>query len=489
MKFTLEINRITTSALILIGFCCLLYLNYINQTFWYDEAYTIAMMKHSFSEIWKITAADVHPPLYYFMLKLFIGIFGDPLFVMRIFSNLGVMASCLLGIFPIRRLFGKKVMFSFVLLMILMPVNQYLGVEVRMYSWAMFFVLGCSVYAYEAFQKKTLLCYSKMTFFGICSAYTHYYALIAVFAIFLLLIIYLLNKKRTIVRPILFGIIFLLIYSPWIPILTSQFYSVHESFWVETPTFKDILLFCYYFFSPKEPSHPYTVFSVWTMSVALLIMLGLIAALAAIIIRLHIQHKASKRVIAGTYFVLVFVLTIMLTFAVTFIIKPISVPRYTSCMLGALVLGISIYGVELYKTKAKTLILCSMALLSILSIARFFSEKQYYLSQNKEFESIRTYIHQEGKPIKIIASLPAYPTLAELSVLLPTNEFRLLSPNENKTYVPFEIKTIDMLPNINEFFFVQTIGDSVIIPDQYKVKSKLQFDKISISQIELNTLN
>lgn len=130
-----------------------------------------------------------------------------------------------------------------------------------------------------------------------------------------------------------------------------------------------------------------------------------------------------------------------------------------------------------------------MALLFILSIARFFSEKQYYLSQNKEFESIRTYIHQEGKPIKIIASLPAYPTLAELSVLLPTNEFRLLSPNENKTYVPFEIKTIEMLPNINEFFFVQTIGDSVIIPDQYKVKSKLQFDKISISQIELNTLN
>ena len=77
-------------------------------------------------------------------------------------------------------------MFGFVLLMILMPVNQYLGVEIRMYSWAMFFVLACAVYAYEVFQKETLFCYSKMTFFGICAAYTHYYALIAVFSIFLI---------------------------------------------------------------------------------------------------------------------------------------------------------------------------------------------------------------------------------------------------------------------------------------------------------------
>lgn len=489
MKLTKGINRLSTFGLIFIGFCCLLYMNYINRTFWYDEAYTIAIMKYSFSEIWKITAADVHPPLYYFMLKLFIGIFGDSLFVMRIFSNLGVMACCLLGIFPIRRLFGDKVMFSFVLLMILMPVNQYLGVEIRMYSWAMFFVLACAVYAYEVFQKETLLCYSKMAFLGICAAYTHYYALIAVFSIFLILTIYLLNKKRTVVRPILFGIIFLLAYSPWIPILTSQIYSVHESFWIETPTLKDILLFGYYFFSPKEPSHPYTIFSIWTMSAALLIMLGLVFALSIVTLRFHRQEKSNKRLRAGAYFVLVFVLTILITFAITFIIKPISVPRYTSCMLGALILGITIYGVELYQTKAKTIIVCSIILLSLLSIMRFFSEKEYYISQNKEFEDIRSYIQQDEKSVKIVASIATYPILAELSALLPKNQFLLLSPNDNTTYLPFEIKTIEALPNINEFFFVQTANDSVSIPDQYKVKSTLQLDKISISRIEAKNSN
>lgn len=489
MKLTKGINRLSTCGLIFISFCCLLYINYINRTFWYDEAYTIAIMKHSFSEIWKITATDVHPPLYYFMLKLFIGIFGDSLFIMRMFSNLGVMASCLLGIFPIRRLFGEKVMFSFVLLMILMPVNQYLGVEIRMYSWAMFFVLACAVYAYEVFQKETLFCYSKMTFFGICAAYTHYYALIAVFSIFLILTIYLLNKKRTVVRPILFSIIFLLAYSPWVPILTTQFYSVHENFWVETPTLKDILLFSYYFFSPKEPSHPYTIFSIWTMSAALLIMLGLVFTLTIIIIRMHIQDKSNKRLRAGAYFILVFVSTIMITFAITFLIKPISVPRYTSCMLGALILGIAIYGVELYKTKAKPIVISGLILLSMLSIARFFSEKAYSISQNKKFTEVAAFVESKDKSLKMIAPLEAYPTLAELSVLLPKKEFLLFSPDDNTTYLPFEIKTIEMLPNISEFFFVQTANDSTVIPGKYRIKSKLQLDKIIISQIEAKNSN
>lgn len=489
MKLTKGLNRLSTFGLILLGFCCLLYNNYINQTFWYDEAYTIAIMKHSFSEIWKITASDVHPPLYYFMLKAFIGVFGDSLFVMRIFSNLGVIACCLLGLIPIRRLFGEKVAFSFILLMILMPVNQYLGVEIRMYSWAMFFVLACSVYAYDVFQRETLFCYSKMTFFGICAAYTHYYALIAVFSIFLILIIYLLKKRKTVVRPILFGIIFLLAYSAWIPILTSQFYSVHENFWIEVPSPKDLLLFCYYFFSPKEPSHPYTIFSLWTMSAGLIVMLGLIATLTVIIIRLHLKNKPNKKLRAAAYFVLVFVSTIIITFAITFFVKPISVPRYTSCMLGALILGISIYGVELYKTKAKPIVIAGIIVLSILSIARFFSEKEYYISQNKQFADIKTYVESKGTSLKLIAPLEAYPALAELSVFLTKEEFLLFSPEDNASYVPFEIKTIEVLPNISEFFFVQTANDSTVIPDQYRIKSKLQSGKISISQIEAKNSN
>lgn len=282
MKTSRETNKFISLGLIFFGFSCLLYCNYINRTFWYDEAYTIALMKYSFSEIWKITSTDVHPPLYYFMLKTFISIFGETLFTMRIFSSLGVIATCFIGLFSIKRLFGEKVSFSFILLMILMPINQYLGVEIRMYSWAMFFVLISAVYAYDVFQKETLFCYSKMTFFAICAAYTHYYALIAVFSIYLILTIYIYKRQKTIIRPVLFCFIFLLAYSPWIPILAAQIYSVHKSFWIEAPTPKEILIFCYYFFSPKEPSHPSAIFSIGAMSAGLITMLGLLIYLSLI---------------------------------------------------------------------------------------------------------------------------------------------------------------------------------------------------------------
>lgn len=36
---------------------------------WYDEAYTFGLIRHSYREICFITAADVHPPLYYILLK------------------------------------------------------------------------------------------------------------------------------------------------------------------------------------------------------------------------------------------------------------------------------------------------------------------------------------------------------------------------------------------------------------------------------------
>ena len=44
----------------------------LSDNIWADEAYTFAMLPHSFGEIWQITAADVHPPLYYFAAKLYI---------------------------------------------------------------------------------------------------------------------------------------------------------------------------------------------------------------------------------------------------------------------------------------------------------------------------------------------------------------------------------------------------------------------------------
>jgi uncharacterized membrane protein len=55
------------------------------KTIWMDEAYTFGLIRNSFSFIWEKTAQDVHPPLYYFLLKIFTMPFGYNLFMARIF--------------------------------------------------------------------------------------------------------------------------------------------------------------------------------------------------------------------------------------------------------------------------------------------------------------------------------------------------------------------------------------------------------------------
>lgn len=457
--------------LILAEIVILGYTSYISHSFWYDEAYTIALIKYSFEDIWKITAIDVHPPLYYYMLKAFCKLFVDIRLSMRIFSGLGIIACFLLGAFPIKRLLGEKTALTFMLLLIIMPVTQYLGSEIRMYSWAMFFVLGCAVFAYKVYLRRIFINYILMALFAIGAAYTHYYALVSVGIIYILLSIAILQQKRNIVRLILFGLIVLLAYSPWIPAFISQIQSVQRNFWIETPVPKDYLLFLYYFFSPKEPSHPYTVFNLLVMATALSVMLLLIAAGVFFVTRL----PKTKRLATAHAFVFVYILVFVVTLGITYLIKPISVPRYTSCMLGPLLLGVAVYCTELWKHKQKILVSASFIWLALLSAARFVSEAQYNKIQDRELIEISEFLDRGTRePKTMISSLQSYPELAKLSVLMPNRNYYLHSPADETDYRPFEITTIDSIPdNTESYFRIQSINDSTAVSDKYTVSDEL----------------
>ncbi|SHG22156.1 glycosyltransferase family 39 protein [Dysgonomonas macrotermitis] len=462
--------------LILIGAFVSVYNASITHSFWYDEAYSIALIKYSFSDIWLITASDVHPPLYYYMLKIFSGIFGGSIFDLRIFSGLGIIATLLIGIFPLKRLFGERTALMFMILVLIMPVTQYLATEIRMYSWALFFVLGCSVFAYRVYLKKVFTNYIFMALFAIAAAYTHYYALVSVGFIYILLVIALLRKGRNVVRLILFSLIVLLAYSPWIPAFISQIQSVQHHFWIKIPTAKEFLLFLYYFFSPKEPSHPYTIFTLPVMSVALSIMFVLIFAGSIYVWRL----PRDKRLSAGDGFVLVYVATLLITFLITYLVKPISTPRYTTCMLGPLLLGIAIYCGELWKSKGKYLVIVSFCFLTLLSVTRLISETKYNEDQDRELSEISRFFHRGSRePKTIISYIEAYPELAKLSLILPDREYLLCSPADETNYRPFAIKTIDSIESFDSFFLVtpDTIPE---MGGNYRVTDKLVLSKKTI---------
>ena len=75
---------------------------------WFDESYSVAIAKHSFSEIWTITGGDVHPPVYYWLLHIVYLIFGNNILMFRLFSLLSIIILGIIGFTHIRKDFGEK---------------------------------------------------------------------------------------------------------------------------------------------------------------------------------------------------------------------------------------------------------------------------------------------------------------------------------------------------------------------------------------------
>jgi len=54
--------------------------------FWYDEAFSALLVRRDWGEMWGLIAQDVHPPLYYTLLKVWAELFGHSAFALRSLS-------------------------------------------------------------------------------------------------------------------------------------------------------------------------------------------------------------------------------------------------------------------------------------------------------------------------------------------------------------------------------------------------------------------
>ena len=191
---------------------------------WFDESYTVGLMNQNLWDMCVIASYDVHPHLYYILLKLVTMVFGNSIIVMRLFSVAGGILLALLGFTHIRRDFGAKTGFWFSFFTFAMPVMFKYALQIRMYTWAPVFITLTAVYAYRvAYQtgpwKKNWILFAL---FSVASAYTHHFAVFAVAVINLLLLAYLVKNRCHILRWLLFGAIQIAAYLPGAWVLLRQ---------------------------------------------------------------------------------------------------------------------------------------------------------------------------------------------------------------------------------------------------------------------------
>jgi len=311
-----------------------------HESLWYDESYSAAIINHSIGDIWSIAGSDSHPPLYFIVLKMFTVIFGKSEFGLRLFSCLGIIALSSLGLGPIRKLFGKKtgLVYSFIVLII--PIDLSMAQETRMYSWASFLVAACALYGYIAVSKGQKSDFIKFGLCTIIAAYTHYYALLAVTIINIIIFASIIIKKRSVLKPYLVtATVSLITYLPWLFYLSKQYAKVSKDFWIPTITWETIFNTIVFPYANKfEPNS------------SLALILPYLTASIVIWAFVYSIVKRRREWKMAAFGLAVYLMTVASGVAASFLIRPVFVERYSVPVIGLLMIPIA-YGISLFNKK------------------------------------------------------------------------------------------------------------------------------------------
>ncbi len=152
------------------------------QSLWYDEAFSVYLARMSLAEITARTAADIQPPLYYYLLHFWTALAGEGEFAVRFMSLcFGVLTLPLIYV-TARRLFDPSAAVVSVLLAALAPLYLWYSQEARMYTQITFLLLLSSYALLRALDagaggRRWWIVFALA---NIAAVYTHYFSFVVV---------------------------------------------------------------------------------------------------------------------------------------------------------------------------------------------------------------------------------------------------------------------------------------------------------------------
>ena len=201
----------------------------VNQGVWFDEGYSLIIAKQSTSEMIRLTAVDVHPPLYYLLLQGWAHLFNDWGVILRLLSAIFLGGAVFFSGLLSKKLFGKRTAIITLPFIVFCPLLLRYGFELRMYSLAALigvaatYVLVCAIG--EKIDKKRFLLYTVYALLVAAGMYTHYYMALLWLAHFTWLIWRAKKNRQPIVKTPWFisYVAAVILFIPWLPSFLHQF--------------------------------------------------------------------------------------------------------------------------------------------------------------------------------------------------------------------------------------------------------------------------
>jgi len=156
-------------GLLLTAFVGLAAWNLTAGSIWFDEAFSAYLLNYNFLDIARYTATDVHPPFYYWLLKLWTMVFGETEIGLRSMSVFFGVIAAIFGYLFVRKQFGRRAALVALALMILSPLFIRYGQEARMYTLAAAIIFAASyvlLFAAETKKRSTWVLYGVLVSLG-----------------------------------------------------------------------------------------------------------------------------------------------------------------------------------------------------------------------------------------------------------------------------------------------------------------------------------
>jgi len=216
---------------------------------WLDEAISVWFANESLGNIIiKQTSADVHPPFYYIVLSLWINVFGNGEFEVRLLSAIFGILSIPLLYLIVKDLFGNLPALISALMLALSPFHVYYSQEARMYSILTFFVLLSIFFMAKMLcigeeiklTKKTIFYSIGYVISTVAALYCHNVALLLPLAQNLFFIIFW-NRHRPFFKFWTLSLLIIItLWAPWTSFFFEQSSSVGKSFYTPQLTLESI---------------------------------------------------------------------------------------------------------------------------------------------------------------------------------------------------------------------------------------------------------
>lgn len=325
-------------------------LNITRWHVWHDESFSAMLIEYNWGEIIERAARDVHPPLYYLVLKVWAGIFGTSEVALRSLSVVLGVGVLIASYVLLRRLFTRSAAMWSLPILALAPFMVRYGHEMRMYTLAgLFIVLNVHLFLSIVRGKKAWWLWAGYILTLTAAIYSHYYAglILAAEGVYLLYLelegkkqwwkpVRLLNALQSIARKWLLAWVgIFLLFAPWVPTAIAQVTEIQGAFWIRPVSHESFYstLTSLLFFRESY------VLEAWHSVLSMMI----VGAFFVLVGKLYVAETTYRKSI--TLLGLIVIVPAVLLFTSSLVLQPTYFDRYFTFFAFAFygLLGVSMY--------------------------------------------------------------------------------------------------------------------------------------------------